>query len=266
MAIAVAAAHTVRRGHRLFSTVSKQSRHRKWLSSFISQGPLFKHLPPQRQPHVDVAPQVLASWIQNAEAIAASVFGESDASPRRLDQWSAAENVRIFHMYLPIYEWIKARVGAIRAQQSTTATQAEKPATVVVGLSCVQGGGKTTLVNALRDLMRQGNSDDTLTCVAVSIDDFYLTHADQVAVAAAHSDNPLLQVRGTFGTHDTDLGSSTLQQLRNAVDGDTVSVPVYNKWAYHGQGDRAPKEEWPAVPGPVDVVLFEGWNLVPQPC
>lgn len=38
--------------------------------------------------------------------------------------------------------------------------------------------------------------------------------------------------------------------------------PRYDKSAFQGQGDRADPATWPAVEGPVDVVLFEGWMLV----
>ena len=99
--------------------------------------------------------------------------------------------------------------------------------------------------------------------MAVSIDDFYLTRADQEKIALLHSDNALLQVRGTFGTHDTDLALSTLKDLRQVGRGkQAVAVPVYDKSAFQGKGDRAPRDRWTVVDGPVDVVLFEGWNLV----
>jgi len=38
-------------------------------------------------------------------------------------------------------------------------------------------------------------------------------------------------------------------------------VPRYDKSAFGGAGDRAPEDTWPAVAGPLDVVLFEGWML-----
>ena len=67
----------------------------------------------------------------------------------------------------------------------------------IVGLNGVQGVGKTTLVRALAARLREEEDLETLVC---SIDDFYLTHADQRALAAAHPDNPLVQVRGEPGT------------------------------------------------------------------
>lgn len=40
-----------------------------------------------------------------------------------------------------------------------------------------------------------------------------------------------------------------------------MRVPAYDKSLHAGRGDRLPPEQWPAVPGPVDVVLLEGWML-----
>lgn len=65
-----------------------------------------------------------------------------------------------------------------------------------IGLNGVQGVGKTTLVKALAAKLREDEGLETLVC---SIDDFYLTHADQKALAAAHPDNRLVQVRGEPG-------------------------------------------------------------------
>jgi len=63
---------------------------------------------------------------------------------------------------------------------------------LIVALNGVQGVGKTTLVRFLANALR--NQEDIKT-VVVSIDDFYLTHEDQVALAASHPNNALIQVR-----------------------------------------------------------------------
>jgi D-glycerate 3-kinase len=65
----------------------------------------------------------------------------------------------------------------------------------IVGLNGIQGAGKTTLVRALCEAL-ENSGIPTLVC---SIDDFYLTHEDQVALAQAHPDNALLQHRGEPG-------------------------------------------------------------------
>jgi len=66
----------------------------------------------------------------------------------------------------------------------------------IIGLNGVQGVGKTTLVRALAETL-QGR--EGLPTLVVSVDDFYLTHADQLALAAAHPDNALVQYRGEPG-------------------------------------------------------------------
>lgn len=65
-----------------------------------------------------------------------------------------------------------------------------------IGLNGVQGAGKTTLVKALAQTLREKEGLETLV---LSIDDLYLTHEDQVALANKHRDNPLVQHRGEPG-------------------------------------------------------------------
>lgn len=101
-----------------------------------------------------------------------------------------------------------------------------------------------------------------MRAAAVSIDDFYLTNADQRALAAAHPENRLLQLRGNAGSHDLALGAETLAALRGlTAPGAAAAVPRYDKSAFGGRGDRADASAWPVVEGPLDVVLFEGWML-----
>jgi len=65
----------------------------------------------------------------------------------------------------------------------------------VIGLNGIQGSGKTTLVSSLaKTLQEQG-----LETLVLSIDDLYLRHEDQVALAAANPLNPLVQHRGEPG-------------------------------------------------------------------
>ncbi len=128
---------------------------------------------------------------------------------------------------------------------------------VVVGLQAPQGAGKTTLVShLLAALPGRG-----LRGAGVSIDDFYLTRAEQVALAAAHPGNPYLEHRGYPGTHDVALGATTLAALRTLAPGAHLRVPVYDKSAHGGRGDRAPEAEWRQIEGTLDVVVLEGWML-----
>lgn len=65
-----------------------------------------------------------------------------------------------------------------------------------IGLNGVQGVGKTTLVRNLATTLSEKEGLTTLVC---SIDDFYLTHDDQVALAKSMPENALVQVRGEPG-------------------------------------------------------------------
>jgi len=66
----------------------------------------------------------------------------------------------------------------------------------IIGLNGVQGVGKTTLVRNLANVLSRDEGQQTLVC---SIDDFYFTHDDQVALARSMPDNALVQVRGEPG-------------------------------------------------------------------
>jgi pantothenate kinase-related protein Tda10 len=81
---------------------------------------------------------------------------------------------------------------------------------IQLGISAPQGCGKTTLVFELEKL----STALGIRAASVSIDDFYLSHAAQQMVTAAHPDNPLLAGRGNAGTHDLQLGKVVLTNLR----------------------------------------------------
>lgn len=105
--------------------------------------------------------------------------------------------------------------------------------------------------------------------MTLSLDDIYLTHADQVALANTHPDNPLLQHRGQPSTHDLRLGEDVFASLRA---GEPTAIPQYDKSAFSGQGDRVPQSQWEVVNNQtgqeendekkttiIKVVIFEGW-------
>ena len=148
-------------------------------------------------------------------------------------------------LHQPVHDFVFAQL------ESTTI----RP--LVIGLQAPQGAGKTTLVtHLLRRLAERG-----LRGAGVSIDDFYLTRAKQVALAEANPANPYLEHRGYPGTHDIALGTQTLQALKSLAAGLAQRVPVYDKSAHGGRGDRAPESDWREVKGPLDVVIVEGWML-----
>jgi D-glycerate 3-kinase len=169
-------------------------------------------------------------------------------------QLDAIQRLRIFHYYLPVFFWVQNQLQQHKAKHKGHATTPP----MVLGISAPQGCGKTTIVEQLEQLFTWLS----VPTASVSIDDFYLTHADQSALAAAHPDNRLLQLRGNAGTHDLALGRDTLSQLKGlSAAGATAAVPRYDKSAFGGRGDRAPKDSWPVVQGPLQLVLFEGWML-----
>ncbi|MBS2024530.1 MAG: hypothetical protein JST92_19185 [Deltaproteobacteria bacterium] len=125
---------------------------------------------------------------------------------------------------------------------------------VIVGINGPQGSGKSTLAALLVQALHARG----LTALALSVDDFYLTHAEQRALAAAHPGNRALEFRGYPGTHDVALGTATLTSL---LAGKATPLPRYDKSAHAGRGDRAPASTWSASPAGLEVILFEGWML-----
>jgi D-glycerate 3-kinase len=176
-------------------------------------------------------------WARTAQALASALGPAPD-----LDR-------RLHHLYLPVLFFCLARLRLA----------ASGP--LVVGIQAPQGSGKTTLVtHLLAHLPALG-----LRGVSVSIDDFYLTRDEQLALGAAHPGNPYLEHRGYPGTHDVRLGAETIAALRRLGDPAEahreVRVPVYDKSAHAGRGDRRPVSEWTVVRAPLDLVFVEGWML-----
>jgi D-glycerate 3-kinase len=83
-----------------------------------------------------------------------------------------------------------------RSNANSQTLKAQRPGKpFFIGLNGVQGAGKTTLVSALQETLKEKGLE-TLVC---SIDDLYLKHEDQVALAREHPDNALVQHRGEPG-------------------------------------------------------------------
>mmetsp|Transcript_6247 Transcript_6247/g.11124 ORF Transcript_6247/g.11124 Transcript_6247/m.11124 type:complete len:434 (-) Transcript_6247:43-1344(-) len=156
---------------------------------------------------------------------------------------------RIFHYYIPVYFWLDS-VREARLQKNNSG------GALLVGLSCPQGGGKTTLTQYVSALFASRG----LRCAVASIDDFYNTYEELQEVALKNKGNSLLEYRGNAGTHDIPLMLETIRNLCKS-EPQTVHVPRYNKSAYGGRGDRAAFEKWEAVNTPVDIILLEGWCL-----
>ncbi|KUL87722.1 hypothetical protein ZTR_05820 [Talaromyces verruculosus] len=148
-----------------------------------------------------------------------------------------------------------------------------------LGLNGVQGVGKTVLVSPPLPLAYIQHECEKLTTskvstlqkllksppyslptVTLSLDDIYLTHADQLALANSHPDNSLIQHRGQPSTHDLSLGKKVFESLRANLP---TAIPQYDKSAFAGQGDRVPESSWEVVnkkgEEKIKAVIFEGW-------
>ncbi|KAK9915446.1 hypothetical protein WJX75_009273 [Coccomyxa subellipsoidea] len=211
------------------------------LSDYITSGPLLSICGLE---HAAVLGNI-DEWIRLVD-----VIGNYLQFPSR-EKWDAVQRMRVYQYYLPVYFWCCQQMEKHRRENGT-----QQP--LVIGMQAPQGCGKTTLVDVLGMLF----SHVGIRAASVSIDDFYLTFADQLQLGKVHAKNRLLQVRGNAGTHDLQLGTDTLKALKSCTSKDSqVAVPRYDKSQNGGRGDRADPSTWPNVQGPLDVILFEGWML-----
>ena len=139
--------------------------------------------------------------------------------------------------YLPI----AARIAQAQSQQTGT---------LLVSISGAQGSGKSTLTAFLKLLLK---ATWQLNAVDISLDDFYLTHAERQQLALV--EHPLLATRGVPGTHDVTLATAVFEQLRQCSVAQPCQVPRFDK----SVDDRRPAANWMVVDHRVDVILFEGW-------
>ena len=117
---------------------------------------------------------------------------------------------------------------------------------LVLGLCGAQGSGKSTLAAGLVEAARARG----LAAATLSLDDLYLTRAERAVLA--REVHPLLATRGVPGTHDVALGLGLLARIDA---GEAVHLPRFDK----ATDDRAPEASWTALPGPLDLLVFEGW-------
>ena len=112
-----------------------------------------------------------------------------------------------------------------------------------VGIGGGQGAGKSTL----GQLIAAAAAVREVRVAVLSIDDFYLTKAERQWLA--EEVHPLLATRGPPGTHDVAHVRRTVAALQRPGN---VMVPRFDK----GRDDRAGAT---ILPGPVDIVVLEGW-------
>lgn len=87
-------------------------------------------------------------------------------------------------LYWPVLRFIDECAASKRL------TSPRKP--LVVGVSAPQGCGKTTMTKILCDSFARMNTK----VLSISLDDFYLTAAEQDALSLRHHSNRCLQYRG----------------------------------------------------------------------
>ncbi|KAK1976274.1 P-loop containing nucleoside triphosphate hydrolase protein [Colletotrichum cereale] len=138
----------------------------------------------------------------------------------------------------------------------------------VLGLSGLQGSGKSTWAAALTDALNTRYSINTRT---ISLDDLYHDHEQLVALRESNPGNGLLRTRGQPGTHDEDLARRFFDDVFDANPTEAGSSPIkwpaFDKSLFGGEGGRVPVQQWETVPRSprLEVLIFEGWCLGFQP-
>ncbi|KAG6355267.1 hypothetical protein INS49_004349 [Diaporthe citri] len=145
----------------------------------------------------------------------------------------------------------------VRAFKDEIHKEGGKPKPFVLGLSGMQGSGKSTWAKSLAGRLRSAYQLKTLI---LSLDYLYHTHENLVKIRERNSSNKLFRNRGQPGTHDEALAKRFFSSL---PAGEAVDVPSFDKSRFDGEGDRVPQFEWEHVSPspPVDVIIFEGWCL-----
>jgi pantothenate kinase-related protein Tda10 len=103
------------------------------------------------------------------------------------------------------------------------------PDGMVVGVSAIQGAGKTTQGEIMQLLLDHFNHPS----VSISIDDHYITHRE---LCELREEDPRFIRRGV--THDITLAMHDLENLKSMEENIPILVSGYDKGAHKGDGDR----------------------------
>ncbi|KAJ4988181.1 d-glycerate 3-kinase [Stagonosporopsis vannaccii] len=133
---------------------------------------------------------------------------------------------------------------------------------IVLGISGLQGSGKSTWAGKIVDIL---TTEHHLYTITVSLDDFYKTHDGLISQRDQDPNNGLYRVRGQPGTHDEQLAAQFFTQLQAYSGAGELKIPSFDKSQFSGEGDRAPVSDWHSVSRKPDVVVFEGWCVGFQP-
>lgn len=231
-------------------TANITERRRQHLTETIISGPVFKSaglsisgLLVPNSCSTNIEETCLDDWLETGAILEEALGRQSN-------------DTRVYQYYLPVYFWILRELAIHKARIAASPDSTHRP--FILGFCCPQGGGKTTMTTFMQTLLRSVGHSVQIA----SLDDFYLTNAEQQKLAKRYPDNKMMQYRGMPGTHDLKLLNSTLDSLRHGHD---VSIPKYDKTAFAGRGDRAPLSQWKHISETTDIVLLEGWCLGFEP-
>lgn len=171
-----------------------------------------------------------------AEGLELAIARQLKLSPENADS--------LCKVYRPLAAYCATRVSEGRGHS------------LILGVNGAQGTGKSTAAHILKAILAACHG---LNVCVMSIDDLYLTRAQRENLAAAV--HPLLETRGVPGTHDLPLALEVFQRLQQARAGDITRIPRFDK----SVDDRCPPEDWEAVTGCPDVIIFEGWCVGARP-
>ncbi|MEK9886971.1 MAG: uridine kinase [Candidatus Pelagibacter sp.] len=118
-----------------------------------------------------------------------------------------------------------------------------------LGLAGGQGTGKTTISTLIKVILTKYFR---LNVFKISIDDFYKTRKDRLALSKKI--HPMLLTRGVPGTHDIDMMLKFFNNIKKTKF-KKISLPSFNK----AVDDRAPQKSWYQINKKPDVIIFEGW-------
>ncbi|OAL48537.1 P-loop containing nucleoside triphosphate hydrolase protein [Pyrenochaeta sp. DS3sAY3a] len=133
---------------------------------------------------------------------------------------------------------------------------------IILGITGLQGSGKSTWASKIVEIL---SSENDLHTITISLDDLYKTHDGLLAQRDSDSSNKLYRTRGQPGTHDEQLGSKFFADLKAYRGEGSLKIPSFDKSRFNGEGDRVPESDWPTITRKPDVVVFEGWCVGFQP-
>ncbi|CCQ12494.1 D-glycerate 3-kinase [Pseudoalteromonas luteoviolacea B = ATCC 29581] len=121
----------------------------------------------------------------------------------------------------------------------------------IVFIAGAQGSGKSTLAQFLCLYLTHEYQQRV---GVVSLDDYYLSSAQRVALASQY--HPLFKTRGVPGTHDVMKGLDDFRQFKR---GKPIVLPRFDK-STDNPTSSVPSEHY-------DVLIFEGWcvGVSPEP-